>query len=134
MTSTLEWARGKLKDDLKYTAVDLLSMDCEEVSIPKDIFRDILHAKPGDSFSFPTVPRRGVKCSQLPAKIMIGNGMNWILLISTLAVPLGNGTTTLTVPAIDPEDISFLKDWYPLWLCWLDGTLGWSTCLCSLLF
>ena len=110
LASILEWARDHLECDLNSTGVDLLSLDCEEVSIPKDIFRDILRGNPGDSFSFPTIPKKGVKCSQLPAKIMVGNGMGWILLISTLALPLGNGTTTLTIPAIQPEVLSFLED------------------------
>ena len=110
LTSTIEWARDNLACNLTASGIDLTSMDCEEVSIPKDMYRDILRAKPGDTFVFPTVPKKGVKCSQLPAKVMLGDGMGWILLISTLAVPMGNGRTKLVVPTIQPEVLSFLEE------------------------
>ena len=89
----------------------LLSLDNEEIPVPREIYDQILAGKPGEIFSFPIRIKKGTKCCQMPVKIMIGDGMTWAIMITILVRPGSNGQHSFTVPKLQPNLVQFLKSW-----------------------
>ena len=104
----IDWFKEKHYGNQKEAPTKLLSLDCEESPVPKDLFEKILGAKAGETFTFPTIIKKGTKCKQLPVKIMVGDGYTWALMITILVIPSSGGLNTLIIPKVQDELIELL--------------------------
>ena len=109
LESTLDWARDNHQHNLSEIPLDLMSLDCEEISVPKDVYEKILKGDVGDVITFPTVPKKGIKCTQVPTKIMLGDGVNWVLIISIHVKYSEDGTAALEIPDVQVALYDFLE-------------------------
>ena len=90
VNETLDWAREKYRRNQVEYPTNLISMACETISVPTEKYLRIM-ATPGVQFQFPVTPAKGTECTQVPVKIMIGDGMSWMLVLEIDSSPFPKG-------------------------------------------
>ena len=85
---TINWAKQKQIEDEMKCPLGVISLDVEEVQMSEDSYWKIINMT-GSSIEISLRPRSGDKSKQFPCRIMLGNGMSWVLMILIEIHPVG---------------------------------------------
>ena len=109
----LKWVSECHDQDQRWCPLGVMSMDIEEVRIRTVDFERILknsaeiNCKP---IRITRWPSKGESCTQLPVKIMLGNGFSWALMVSVSVIPVSGGKYEVGNLQFQPSVVEFLKN------------------------
>ena len=109
----LEWTLQQHRQDQLGCPVGVMSMDVEEVRIRTADYEKIVENS--NSFNTRMIqitrwPTKGEPCTQLPVKIMLGNGLTWALMITVPVLPVSASYYEVGDMRFPEAVVQFLRD------------------------
>ena len=110
---TLNWALAQHRQDQRSCPVGVISMDIEEVRIRTEDYNKIIENSLAN-FSKPIRitrwPKSNEASTQMPVKIMLGNGHGWALMISIPVIPVRGAQYEVADVRFPSSLVRFLRE------------------------
>ena len=111
-----DWAKQQWCKDQETCPTDTISMDVEAIQILKSDLDRVMANTASDktplSIYVKNIRGQHLKkgeATQLPVRIMLGNGYTWALMITLVAAPVAKGQMLVESPTFQPELLKYLK-------------------------